>query len=188
MQQTTNSHGDLISLSGPQNWLMKPIEEPDLSTIGGRVRARRLSLGMDQVELAEAVGIKQPSLSAIETNDVKEITARVMGGLCTSLALSWEYLMYGRADMSESFAAAQSELLAIFRGLPDAATRNSLLHSARTLRDGLAASASVSHDESAQQKPAKIGLELKRAFRAGGGSEVGRTRRVQKPKNSRGTK
>jgi len=166
---------------------MKPIDEPDLSTIGGRVKARRVALGLEQTQVAKAIGIKQPSLSAIEANDVKEVSARVIGGLCTALSLSWEYVMYGRADMSESFAVAQSELLSIFRSLPDEATRNSLLHSAKTLRDGLAAAAAATHHRP-PEPTAKIGPDLRKAFQTGGGIEPGKSRRVPKPKSRRSPK
>ena len=78
MRQYQNyRHGDLISLSTAENVSMEAITDPqDLSTIGGRFKARRIELGLGQTDVAVAAGIKQSSYSAIETNDTKEITAK----------------------------------------------------------------------------------------------------------------
>ncbi len=133
-------HGDLIYLSCPQDGSMKPIEVQDLSTIGGRVKAKRLAMGLNQTELAELAGIRQPSLSAIETNETVEITAKVMGALCAALKLPWEYVMHGGIG-DPADVQAQAELLALYRALPTASARLALLHAARTV------SAAMSQDE-----------------------------------------
>lgn len=112
MRQYQNyRHGDLISLSTAENVSMEAITDPqDLSTIGGRFKARRIELGLGQTDVAVAAGIKQPSYSAIETNDTKEITAKVFAALCMTLGIAWEYAMYGKGDHSEQDAQAPSGL------------------------------------------------------------------------------
>lgn len=44
---------------------------PDLKTIGGRIKARRLELELTQVQLSKKAGIGQPAISAIEGGDTQ---------------------------------------------------------------------------------------------------------------------
>lgn len=129
-----NRHADLISLSGLQNGWMASIgkNSPDLATLGGRLRARREALKLDQKVLAPRCGIKQSSLSDIESGKTKEPTARVIANLCKELALAWEYVVFGAGEFSAQDAMEQGELLGIYRAL-DETGRVAVLQSARAV-------------------------------------------------------
>ncbi len=64
-------------------------------TMGNRLRTARESLGLSQVELAKLAGIKQPSLSDIETGATKELSGRVLCSLAKHLKKRPEWLMHG---------------------------------------------------------------------------------------------
>ena len=132
MQLAQHRHADLILLSGFENALMDSI---DLSTLGGRIRARRLELGLDQTELATMAGITQPSMSAIESDTTKLVTAKTLGAICRALNMAWEYALDGSGGVEG--APAQSELLSIYRELPTEQARQALLHSARTVMQAI---------------------------------------------------
>ena len=96
MQLLSHSHADCISLSPQQNRQMETIRP---STLGARIRARREELGLTQGELAARARIRQPSLSDIEQDKTKEITARTLSALCHALGLRWQYALHGAGPL-----------------------------------------------------------------------------------------
>lgn len=132
MQQAIHSHADNIFLSPGKNPLVDSIEEPDTQTLGGRIAFLRVHKGWSQTELATKAGIRQPSLWAIEHNEVKAITVATFLALCRALDTTWEYLWEG-SQAAPDLATQESELVAIFRTLDDSA-RMAVLQSARTVK------------------------------------------------------
>ena len=62
-------------------------------SLAERVRAARAALGLSQAELAARVGIKQPSLAAIETGETRR--PRFLLGLARALGVTPEWLENG---------------------------------------------------------------------------------------------
>lgn len=89
-----------------------------MDTIGNRIKVRRKALGIAQVDLAQAVDIKQGYLSEIESGKKTEIGASVLMGLCRELEVTPEFLFYGEGiqDAAER-AMLESELLFMFRSI-----------------------------------------------------------------------
>lgn len=137
MQQAPfNSYAYEFSQSGLQNGLMKPIgdeDEPDLSTVGGRLAYVRNLRGLTPTELARRADYSQPTVWALENNDTREPAARLIAALAEALNTTWEFLLRG-PDLAFGIegAASESELVAIYRALQPPA-RLSLLDYARHL-------------------------------------------------------
>lgn len=97
----------------------------DLTTVGLRLRYARKELRkMTQPQLATAAGIKQPSLSEIETGETKEISGPVLVALCKALRIRAEWLISGAGTMEDSLGMTlqieEAEAINRLRkGLPD---------------------------------------------------------------------
>jgi transcriptional regulator with XRE-family HTH domain len=116
---------DFIFLSSAHN--------PNMETIGQRVRALRTSRRLTQVQLAERVGINQGALSALETKQDGDITGTTLAALCRELHTTAEYLVFGLANgMDPEHILMEAELLATFRRLPGTA-KEALIATARGL-------------------------------------------------------
>ena len=104
-----------------------------MDTIGKRIMARRKSLGLTQVDLSLRVGIKQPTLSQIESDQTKEMEASTLAGLCRELMLTPDYLIFGAGEAGDDeLALKASELLYILRAL-NRDKQDSLMNMARGL-------------------------------------------------------
>lgn len=68
-----------------------------MQTIGTRIRKRRKSLKLTQVELAKAIGVSGPSVTQWEKDDSmpKSDNARA---LCEVLKTNWEWVRYGKGS------------------------------------------------------------------------------------------
>jgi transcriptional regulator with XRE-family HTH domain len=73
-----------------------PHRQADLSTLGGRLRRRRLELGWTQVRLAEAVGTSQAVVQKIENG--KSLRPRILEELARALGVSPAWLMFGAEE------------------------------------------------------------------------------------------
>jgi len=103
-----------------------------MDTIGSRIKARRKKLGLTQVDLAVAIGIKQPSLSDIENNVTQDMAATTLAGLCRELRVTPEYVVFGIGpDEDENLAIQEAELLYILRMMPPE-SRDQLVNTARS--------------------------------------------------------
>jgi transcriptional regulator with XRE-family HTH domain len=150
-QAVSYSHADNISQSASQNDRVTAI---DLSTMGKRVAHMRERRGLSQTELARATGFKQPSISDLENDRTKDVSARLLGAVSIALSTSWEFLLVGERNLRETDdAVAESELLGIYRALGDNA-KVSLLEFARHLRNS-SLSAAVSTVSTQTQTPAQ---------------------------------
>lgn len=106
---------------------------------GRRIKQLRLALGINQRQLARAIGIAPPSLSELETGKTKEPSGPVLARLCKALGTNQDFLITGKGSSAAYTQAgvtppAQSELSAIFEQLPPAG-RAALLAAARGMRD-----------------------------------------------------
>lgn len=89
-----------------------------MNTIGKRIRARRKALGLTQVDLAVAAGVKQNTLSDIETGKTAEMEGSTLAGLCRELRLTPEYLVFGHGEAEDTdLAMIESEMVAIIRSI-----------------------------------------------------------------------
>lgn len=89
------------------------------STLGSRVRALRKALGLTQVQLSTAVGIKQPSLVAIEKDETKaaNIKAETIRKMSKALRTNPNFLLTGRDSPVEpqSLSVEEKEIIDIYR-------------------------------------------------------------------------
>lgn len=101
------------------------------STLGGRVKAVRVEKHLTQQQLAKACKIAQPSLSAIESNEVSFIKDSTLLALAAALGVSASWLSTGkgardRAGDGEPTLTDEHALVDGFRRL-DANARASVL-------------------------------------------------------------
>ena len=91
-------------------------------TLGQRIRAQRIRLGMTQEELAEALYVEKSIISYYE-NDKKEMRASSLAELAKVLQTTPNYLL-GFADNNDGFA---DEALGLLRDVRDQSVREILL-------------------------------------------------------------
>lgn len=89
--------------------------------IGQRVKMMRKSLGMTQADLAQKVGIKQPSLSYIENNPSEEIKQSTIRALAKALNTNTNWLATGKGSPSpvQTTSPDESEAVVLFNLLND---------------------------------------------------------------------
>jgi transcriptional regulator with XRE-family HTH domain len=114
-----------------------------MDTIGARVKALRESKRLNQSELARRVGIKQPSLYNIESNNTKSIKGYVLDALARELNTTTGYILTGAENSQDHEASMMlAEIQAIFRAL-SSEDKEKLLRDARGL--ALTAKSPASH-------------------------------------------
>jgi transcriptional regulator with XRE-family HTH domain len=106
------AYADCISLSWLQNAAMSSINQPDLETLGGRVQFLRETEGWSGAELARQSGFSQPTISDLENNKIKEVSARLVWAVAEALETTPDYLWTGNFDRDEA------AVVAAFRKLP----------------------------------------------------------------------
>ena len=72
------------------------------NTIGGRIKHRRLELGLSQEKLAEALNADQATISKYE-NDTRPVPSDVLGNLSRVLRTTPTYLIWGSEGDDEFF-------------------------------------------------------------------------------------
>ena len=103
-----------------------------METIGKRIRRLRLARGFArQSDLGDLVGIKQATMSSIESKD-QDFSARDLMNFARVLQVSPEYIIYG----GEEEDMGVIEIMQIYKALP-LAERAMLLKMARGLRPAL---------------------------------------------------
>ena len=91
-------------------------------TLGQRIRAQRIRLGMTQEELAEALFVEKSMISYYE-NDKKEMRASGLAEMARVLQTTPNYLL-GYAYSDDDFL---SEALSLLEGIKDETVKNVLL-------------------------------------------------------------
>lgn len=91
-----------------------------LTTVGLRIQHARKELRkLTQAQLASAAGIKQPSLSELETGETKEISGPVLIALAKALRVRPEWLVTGEEPIEPESVPLRSderELVESYRG------------------------------------------------------------------------
>lgn len=88
---------------------------------------------MSQPELARAVGISQPSMSAIETGATRSPTAAHMLRIAAVLCANPVWLVTGEGDSEIYQSASEAEWVEVLRSLDDA-QRRAILAAAKALK------------------------------------------------------
>lgn len=70
-----------------------------IQSLGMRLRHARKQRKMSQVELAKATGLKQPSISELESGETKEISGPTLIAISASLSVRPEWLVTGKEPM-----------------------------------------------------------------------------------------
>lgn len=96
-----------------------------MDAISKRIKKRRAELGINQVELAKAIGVNQSSISNMERGEV-DFSASILMKLAKKLETTPEYIMEG-SDMTDF---GEREIASIYKQL-DPSLRAALLASAR---------------------------------------------------------
>jgi transcriptional regulator with XRE-family HTH domain len=65
-------------------------------TLGQRLRQARRDSKLSQAGLAKLAGLKQPSISELESGETKEISGPTMIAICTALKIRPEWLFTGK--------------------------------------------------------------------------------------------
>lgn len=102
-----------------------------MNEIGKRVKALRISKRLTQTELADKMGIKQPSLAAIESGKTKTLKGETLEALARELSSTTSYILRGSQSSDDhEHSMLQAEMIAIFRDLP-LSDKETLLRMAR---------------------------------------------------------
>ena len=84
-----------------------------IQTLGLRLRHARKHRKLTQPQLAEAAGLKQPSISELETGETKEISGPTLIALCDVLKVRPEWLVTGKGEMEYALPASHGIVLGI---------------------------------------------------------------------------
>lgn len=104
---------------------------PTFDTFGDRLRWWVDARGFSQKELADRVGMAQPSLNELLKGRTKEPRASHFLGIARELGLRPDYLLYGEGPPEAAnfaqLSGLEAQLVMLFRGLPDDAKRDAML-------------------------------------------------------------
>ena len=82
----------------------------------GRIRLVRKTLGLNQGEFAQRIGLTQNALSMIELEKVA-LTEKNIKLICATFAIDENWLRTGNGEMFGSMSPYEKELLAVFAKL-----------------------------------------------------------------------
>jgi transcriptional regulator with XRE-family HTH domain len=110
----------------------KKLEPAPMTTFGGRLAHWRKQCGFEnQGAFAAELGIRQGSLSELETGKSHSPSAHVLLKACELLKLRPRYLWLGEEPASmqhfSELSGPEAQLVMMFRGLPNDAARHALL-------------------------------------------------------------
>lgn len=98
----------------------------DLTTIGGRLRAAREEAGLNQSELARAVGVTRGAVSQWESGTVDNLRNQHLFAVCEAVGVNPKWLALGAGDR-HTRTVKKDELtdrwLAMLHGLPEEQAR-----------------------------------------------------------------
>lgn len=97
----------------------------DLTTIGGRLKWLLKERGMNQADLARAIGVSENAISSIILGDSKQPSALNTLKICAYLEAEYEWLLTGKGEIWRQPAPptdqGADELRELFLTLPEAA-------------------------------------------------------------------
>ena len=123
-----NGHNSTSLFSGSPGKKEKMNISIKEETLGQRIRAQRIRLGMTQEELAEALFVEKSTLSYYET-DKKEMRASCLAEIARALYTTPDYLL-GFEEKPDSFEA---EAMGILQRIKDDTVREMLLKQMKAL-------------------------------------------------------
>jgi transcriptional regulator with XRE-family HTH domain len=134
------------------------VTTPQFATFGARLRYWRERRGFKkQGDFADKLGIKQPSLSELESGESKSPSADILLKAADLLQLRPKYLLSGEgAPESRSFSdlnGLEAQLVMIFRQLPTDALRDALLIDANDMLNRAGSGAPSPADPFAGRRP-----------------------------------
>lgn len=141
LQAPAYSYGYEFSLSALQNGRVPSIDQPDLTTIGGRVAYVRGLRGLSQSELARRAKCSQPTIWALENpgdpkKGTKDPSAWLVYAVAAAIDTTMEFLLRGPTpSLGVEASVAEAEIVALYRSL-GAQEKFSLLEFARHLKAG----------------------------------------------------
>ena len=104
-----------------------------MPTIGERVARLRAARRISQAQLADEVGVKQPTIANIERGRTHAIKGYVLERLAKALNTTGKYILEGEAsEGGVGDAATEAELVGIWHKLPQP-HKDTLLQTARGL-------------------------------------------------------
>ena len=110
-----------------------------MQTIASRVRMLRKSRQLTQVQLAALLGVKQNTVSDLETGKNDGMSAHTLESLCRVLVTTPGFILHGaNCEITHESHMQEAEIVAIFRELPPQA-QTALLGNARMLREAIPA-------------------------------------------------
>lgn len=122
--------------------------------MGKRIAMLRESRGLSAAELARRIGIKQPSLWAIEHDETLTLKGSTLVALCEELHTTADFILRGGSEaVGIQLAAMEAELLFVLRSLAPE-KRVALIEYARYLK-GQQAPPAVQMTEPAKVRPLK---------------------------------
>jgi transcriptional regulator with XRE-family HTH domain len=105
------------------------------TTLAERVRTRRKAMELTQDQLAERAGVKQSTVSLVESGVTLWLKGSTLLRMASALGVTPDWLNTGRGELAtgaSSTDARESELLDLFRALPSA-SQSALLSAARAI-------------------------------------------------------
>lgn len=88
-----------------------------MSTPGQRIKAKRKELGFSQAHLASLAGIKQSSISELETGESKMPSAEALMGLSKALNVSKTWILTGKDGELEMLSPDEEQHIERTRAL-----------------------------------------------------------------------
>lgn len=89
-----------------------------MTSMGKRVTRLREQFGLKPIELAERIGIKQPSLHAIEHGRTKTLRGNTLARMCEELHTTADFLLHGTIEgQGLELASMEAELIYTIRTL-----------------------------------------------------------------------
>ena len=98
-----------------------------------RILELRKSLNLSQTEFAEQIGLKQGSLSDLETGRAK-INERIIILICSKFNVNMEWLKTGNGNMFIEYDKKHDEFFSVFQNLKEP-LQDFLIRTARDLLD-----------------------------------------------------
>ena len=81
-------------------------------TLGERVKARRIRLGLTQADLASAAGVRRPTITELETNRRMTVSSAILKRLARALQCTADYLI-GMYEDNGELQPASRELIGV---------------------------------------------------------------------------
>ena len=111
------------------------LELRDPANIGGRIQHIRELREMSVSDLARAIGIKQPSVSDIESEKSKSPSAINLLKICEVLRANPWWVMTGEGDPEKDVDVDEAEWVAVLRSLDSPGKRRAILAAAKAMAE-----------------------------------------------------